>query len=269
MVKKKTRQRTKRGYPIGLIIGFESMRINIWKIFSERVMLFKVRKLGRKFENAQKSHLYHFFEDIINDFRPLMKEGIKSILLVCPLKKEYASLFLNHINSHQKWLILEKNTNSASFQILNSYVRDIEEVSSFVQTDKYLEAIGSVTEKETNRIIGTLEKRLNDIENGLVLYSLKEIEELVYSGGKRKKKFKPLGLIPEYILITNSYIDENPQKNRIHRLIQIAKNRKIITKIIDSEIPAGIRINQLGGIVCFLLAKSDYEKKIGQKIIDR
>jgi len=267
MGKRKTRQ--KRGYPIGLIIGFESMRINIWKVFSERVMLFKVRKLGRKFENAQKSHLYHFFEDIINDFRPLMKEGIKSILLVCPLKKNYASQFLNHINSHQKWLILEKNANSASFQILNGSVGDIEEVSSFVQTEKYFEAIGSVTEEETNRIIGTLEKRLNDIENGLVLFSLKEIEDLVYSGGKRKKKFKPLALIPEYILITNSFIDENPQKNRIHRLIQIAKNRKIITKIIDSEIPAGIRINQLGGIVCFLLAKSDYEKKIGQKIIDR
>lgn len=268
MVKKKTRQRQKRGYPIGLIIGFESMQIIIWKIFSERVILFKMRKLGRKFENAQKSHLYHFFEDIINDIRPLMKVGIKSVLLVCPLKKDYASTFLNHIKSHQRWLILEKNTNSASFQILNGLVRDIEEVSSFVQTDSYLEAIGFVTEKETNSIIGTLEKRLNDIENGLVLHTLKEIEDLIYSGGKRKKKFKPLSLIPEYILLTNSYVDENSQKNRIHRLIQIAQNRQIKTKIIDSEIPAGDRINQLGGIVCFMLTKSDYEKKIGQKIID-
>ena len=43
----------------------------------------------------------------------------------------------------------------------------------------------------------------------------------------------------------------------------------IKTKIIDSEIPAGDRVDQLGGIVCFLLTKSDYEKKIGQKIIDR
>ncbi|QEE15917.1 hypothetical protein DSAG12_01744 [Promethearchaeum syntrophicum] len=269
MGKKKKSHRQKRGYPIGLIIGFESMQINIWKVFSERVLIFKVRKLGRKFENAQKSHLYHFFEDIINDLRPIMKEGIKSILLVCPLKKDYASLFLNHIKSHHKWLILEKNINSASFQILHGSVRDLEEVSSFIQTDQYLEAIGSVTEKETNRIIETLEKRLNDLENGLVLYTLKEIEEIVYSGGKRKKKFKPLSLIPEHILFTNSFIDENPQKNRIHRLIQIAKNRQIISKIIDSETPAGIRINQLGGIVCFLLVKSDYEKKIGQKIIDR
>ena len=267
MNKRKTRQ--KRGYPIGLIVGFEAMRIIIWKVFSERVILFTTRKLGRKFENAQKSHLYHFFEDIINDFRPLMKEGIKSILLVCPLRKDYASLFLNHIKNHQKWLILEKNTNSASFQILNGSVGDLEEVSSFIQTDQYLEAIGSVTEKETNRIIGSLEKRLNDLENGLVLYTLKEIEDIVYSGGKRKKKFKPLSLFPEHILFTNTFIDENPQKNRIHRLIQIAKNRQIKTKIIDSEIPAGIRINQLGGIVCFLLVKSDYEKKMGQKIIDR
>ena len=216
-----------------------------------------------------KNHIYIiFFEDVINDFRPLMKEGIKSVLLVSPLKKDYALIFLYHIKSHQRWLILEKNPNSASFQIIKGSVRDIEEVSSFTQTDEYLEAIGSVTEKETNIIIGTLEKRLNDIENGLVLYSLKEIEDLIYSGGKRKKKFKPLALIPEYVLLTNSYLDENPQKNRIHRLIQIAQNRQIKTKIIDSEIPAGVRINQLGGIVCFLLTKSDYEKKIGQKIID-
>ncbi|RLI61804.1 MAG: hypothetical protein DRO88_12575 [Promethearchaeia archaeon] len=267
MVKKKSRQ--KRGYPKGLIIGFEAMRVTIWKIFSQRAVLFKVRKLGRKFENAEKSHLYQFFEERINDIRPLKKEGNRSVLLVSPPKKKYALMFLNHINSHQKWLVLEKNPNSASFQILSGSVRDVEEISYFCQTKEYLEAMGAINENESNVIIGALEKRLNDIENGLVLLTLKEIEDLIYSGGKRKKKFKPLALIPEYILLTNSYLDKSTQKNRIHRLLQIAQNRQIKTKIIDSEISAGDRIDQLGGIVCFLLTKSDYEKKIGQKIIDR
>ncbi|MCP4761547.1 MAG: hypothetical protein GY870_07180 [archaeon] len=276
MGKKKKHQ--KRGYPVGIIIGFEPMYTIIWKVFSERAVQYRVVKLGRKFKNANKSHLYHFYEENIDHLRILLKEGLRSILLVTPPKTNYSTGFMKHIESHHKWMLKYSNSNSisnfnspsnsANFQMLTGNVGNNERINYFMQSDEYKNAIGETTSNEADQLINILEKRLNDIEEGFVLHSLKEIEDLVYSGGKRKKKFKPLKLNPEYILLTNQYLDENPQKNRIQRLIQICKNREINTKIIDIETPAGERIMQLGGIVCFLQTKSEYEKIEGNKIIN-
>ncbi len=55
---------------------------------------------------------------------------------------------------------------------------------------------------------------------------------------------------PEYLLVTDKYLSDNREKNRLHRLMQIAKNRKVKTRIVNVESPAGLRLTQLGGIVC-------------------
>jgi stalled ribosome rescue protein Dom34 len=52
-------------------------------------------------------------------------------------------------------------------------------------------------------------------------------------------------------MLTDKYLLNSREKNRIHRLMQIATNRKVKTKIVDAESPAGLRLTQLGGIVCF------------------
>ena len=55
----------------------------------------------------------------------------------------------------------------------------------------------------------------------------------------------------EYLLLTDKYLTESRQKNRIHRLLQIAKNKKIKTSVINAETSAGSRITQFGGLVFF------------------
>jgi stalled ribosome rescue protein Dom34 len=263
------KKRSKRGYPVGLLISFQPMQATFWKLFSERTVQLKVVKLGRKFKNAEKTHLYQYFEEIVNKLRPILKEGLKSVLLVTPPKKHYAQAFLTHVKAHQRWLVDEKHQNSASFQELTGIINNIEGVTFFIQSEEYLEAVGMATENEGNQIIENLEKRLNDIEEGLVLYTLKEIEKLVFAGGKRKKKFKPMKLIPEYIILTTDYLESHTQKNRLQKLLQIAENRKIKSKIVDIESSAGIRVKQLGGLVCFLQMNSNYEKELGQSMIDQ
>jgi len=77
-----------------------------------------------------------------------------------------------------------------------------------------------------------------------VLYSLEEAENLILkSNATRKVK-------PEFLLLTDKYLAENPQKGRLNRLLQIASNKNIKSRIIDSESPAGKRLKQLGGFVC-------------------
>ena len=93
-----------------------------------------------------------------------------------------------------------------------------------------------------------LEKRLNTADH-LVLFSLQEAENLILneqSTGKPK---------PEYLMLTDNYLNASRQKYRLQRLIQIAANKQVKTRIVNGESPAGIRLNQLGGLVC--LAKTD------------
>jgi hypothetical protein len=92
-----------------------------------------------------------------------------------------------------------------------------------------------------------LDRRLN-LSNSekAVLFSLEEAEvSIIKHRGQSKLK-------PEYLLLTDKYLQGNPQKNRLNRLIQIAANKSVKTRIINAESPAGKRISQLGGLVCLM-----------------
>jgi stalled ribosome rescue protein Dom34 len=78
-----------------------------------------------------------------------------------------------------------------------------------------------------------------------VLYSLEETENLIFG---RQKSGRPK---PEYLMLTDKYLSDSCEKKRIHRLMQIAKNRNVKTRIVRAESTAGLRLTQLGGIVCF------------------
>ncbi len=77
-----------------------------------------------------------------------------------------------------------------------------------------------------------------------MVFSLEEAENLIL---QVQPPGKPQ---PEYLLLTNSYLAGCRQKNRIHRLMQIAQNKKIKTRVIDAESNAGARLTQLGSLVC-------------------
>lgn len=252
---------------MALLIGFEPMDIVFWKIFSQRPAYFKRIKVGRKIDNADDSQKYHLFEKIVDELRIQVKKGLKSFILVTPEKKDYATLFLDHINSHHKWLVSGKSPRSAKFSSLQGSIPNKKAVLYWLQTQEFQDAIQSTIKKEAEDILELLERRI-DQEEGLVLFSLREIESLLYSGGTKKKKFKDLPIVPEYILVTNEYIDATQRKHRVQRLLQIAKNRKIKTKIIDGESDAGKRITQLGGIVCFMQTLTKYQKKKGEELIN-
>jgi len=48
-------------------------------------------------------------------------------------------------------------------------------------------------------------------------------------------------------------------RGRVLRLLQISKNNGIKTTIVNAETRAGIRLSQLGGLVCF--AKPDRKRR--------
>ncbi|MFZ1038457.1 MAG: hypothetical protein WAN53_01080, partial [Candidatus Bathyarchaeia archaeon] len=122
----------------------------------------------------------------------------------------------------------------------------LSEVAALTRTPMFHQLISETTSEETENLIDLLEKRLNaSNQNTIILYSLKETEDLIF-GPQKPGRPKP-----ECLMLTDKYLSDSREKNRIHRLMQIATNRNVKTRIVDAESKAGLRLTQLGGMVCF------------------
>jgi len=229
----------KRGYPVAILIGIENDHAALWQVFS------KVAKHQAKTvlngDRKDSKALYNFHESIVNALRPTLKEGVRSIIIAASAKTNYAQDFLNHIRAHHTWLL--QGPNKATFSPITGSASTPPQVAALTKTALFKQLINETTAEETENLLEILEKRLNETDN-LVLFSLEEAENLILC---KQAPGKPK---PEYLLLTDNYLSSSRQKNRVHRLLQIATNRNVKTRIINAESTAGIRLTQLGGLVC-------------------
>lgn len=223
------RRRRRRGYPVAMLIGLEGDRASTWDIYSESV------KSGPRIQGEDR---YNFYESIVDALRPGIKEGVKSILIAAPNEKDY-SAFMDHIRKHQGWLLGGWSLNTATFTHIQEPAMSARQVRELVGTRGFREKLAEASQGDIQQVMGVLEKRLNDPEGiETVLFTLKEVEEAVYGNGET----------PEYILVTELFLSRN--RRRTTRLLQVAANRDIGTRIIGPDTPAGARIAQFGGLVC-------------------
>ena len=238
------KRRYRRGYPVALLVGFESNHAVFWRIFSRVVKLsVKLELNGRR---TDEKVLYNFHESVVDALKPVLKEGLRTIVVTSPARTTYATDFLDHVHKHHMYLIKLKSSNRANFAELVGSADDRLKVAELVKTKEFKELIAETTSEEADQVVNSLEKHLyGNMTKSIVIYSLKEIEDTIYSREKNKT-FRT-----EYLLLTNKYLADSKQKNRIHRLLQISKNKKVKTRVVNIETSAGNRINQFGGIVFF------------------
>ncbi|MGD0071681.1 MAG: hypothetical protein ABSB71_09010 [Candidatus Bathyarchaeia archaeon] len=229
----------KRGYPVAILIGIENDHAALWQVFSQVAKHQQTIPLNG--DRKDSKAVYNFHESIINALRPTLKEGVRSIIIASPSKTNYAQDFLNHIKAHHTWLL--QGPNKATFSPITGSASTPPQVAALTKTALFKQLINETTAEETENLLEILEKRLNETDN-LVLFSLEEAENLILG---KQATGKPK---PEYLLLTDNYLSRSRQKNRVHRLLQIATNRKVKTRIINAESTAGIRLTQLGGLVC-------------------
>ena len=235
----------KRGYPVAILIGLEENLAALWKVYSNVIKHEKTLQLADA--RSDPKTLYNFHEAIINALRPTLKEGVRSVILASPPKSNYAKNFINHVQSHHAWLI--QGPNKIAFSEITGSADTLTKVTAFTKNPVLRQIISETTLEETENLIGILEKRLNTPnQDALVLYSLKEIEDSILN------QWKPSKPKPEYLLLTDTYLANSRENNRLHRLMQIVTNKNVKTRIVNSKSPAGTRLTQLGGIT-LLLAK--------------
>jgi stalled ribosome rescue protein Dom34 len=237
----KPKKRYKRGYPVAILIALEEDKAVMWKVYSEVAKPEITLHIDGARNNPKA--LYNFHESIINALRPTLKEGVRTIVLAAPPKTKLDQEFTNHIREHHTWLT--QGPNKAAFSTITGSASTPSQVAALARTPIFRQLISETAVEETENLIEILEKRLNASDkNNLVLFSLEEAENLIL---KQQKPSRPK---PEYLLLTDKYLKDSRQKNRLHRLMQIAKNKNVKTRIINAESPAGLRLAQLGGLIC-------------------
>lgn len=237
------KRRYRRGYPVALLVGFEDDHAVLWQVFSRVVKLFDRLELNGK--RTDEKNVYNFHESVIDALKPVFKEGTKSIVVAAPTRTTYTADFLGHIQKHHRYMIQSKGASSVHFSELVGSAGTQTEVAELVKNKKFKELIEVTTSGEADQIVSLLEKYLYDDGDAVVLYALKEIENMVYS----LEKVRATGT--EYLLLTDNYLADSKQKNRIHRLMQVASNKKVKTRVVNAETVAGNRISQFGGLVFF------------------
>ncbi len=233
----------RRGFPVAVLVGFEDNKAVLWQVFSQVVKPFHQVNLDRN--RTDSNAVYNFHESVLNSLKPLLQEGVKSIVVTAPPRTTYTKEFLEHTKKHHRYLFQTKNQNRANFAELTGSADDILKVAELVKTRAFTKLLEDTTSQEADHILNILEKHLYS-ENAVVLYALKEIEDNIYM---REKGFQTTN--NEHLLLTDTYLAESKQKNRIHRLMQVAQNKKVKTRVINGESSAGNRITQFGGLVFF------------------
>jgi stalled ribosome rescue protein Dom34 len=229
---------------VATLVGFEDDYAVLWQIFSRVVKLSLRLELERK--RADEKVLYNFHESVVDALKPALKEGVRTIVVTAPARTSYAKDFLEHVRKHHRYLIQSKSPNRANFAELVGSADDQIKVAELTKTKEFTDLLAETTSEEADQVVDSLDMHLyGNGNNSVVLYSLKEIEAKIYSQEKRSESRT------DYLLLTDKYLAGSKQKNRIHRLLQIAKNKKMKTRIINAETPAGTRISQFGGIVFF------------------
>jgi stalled ribosome rescue protein Dom34 len=229
----------RRGFPVAVLIGVEADHAAIWQIFSQVAKPQQTIRLNG--DRRDQKAVYNFQEAIINALRPTLKEGVRSVIIASAPRTNFATDLKSHINSHHAWLVA--GANRASISLIVGSASSPPQVAVLTQKSEFKELIHENAAQETENLLEILEKRLNKADN-TVLFSLEEAENLLFSS---QDPGKPQ---PEYLLLTDSYLARSRQRGRLNRLMQIAQNKKVKTRVISAETTAGARITQLGGIIC-------------------
>ena len=228
---------------MAVLVGLEESGAVLWRVFSNVVKHERSIRLGGARSDAKA--VYNFHEAVVNALRPVLREGVRSVVLVSPARSSYAKDFMSHVQAHHAWLV--QGSNKTAFSEIVGSADTLANVAVLVKSVVFRQVVSETASAEAEVLVDLLEKRLSASgRDAFVFYSLVEIEGLVFGewlAGKPR---------PEFLLLTDKYLAGCRAKGRLQRLMQVAANRGVKTRIVAGDSVAGKRVGQLGGLVLLL-----------------
>ena len=209
----------------------------LWNIYSQSIKPDTIIK--------RDSTPYNFYEEIINQLRPSIKQGVKTIIIASTNEKNYEA-FHKHIEKHQRWLIGGYELNQVTLEYVKGSAKDLDTVLELIEESSLQATIREASQEDINRVMRVLEKRLSTPRGiDTLLFTLTEIEMAIEDEESN----------PEYVLLTNEF--QRNHRRRTQRLLQIAQNKRVKSMIVDARSPMGMRLTQFGGLICMMRVTSN------------
>jgi stalled ribosome rescue protein Dom34 len=219
-----------RGYPVAILIGLQQNRAYLWNIYSQSIKPDTVIR--------RESNEYNFYESVIDQLRPKIRQGVKTVFVVSTDEKNYVK-FYAHIDKHQRWLIGGYELNRVTLEYVEGSAEALDSVVELIEDSCLQRTIQQASREDIKRVMSVLEKRLGTSDGiETLLFTLNEMENAIYGDDSH----------PEYILLTLEF--QRRHKRRVQKLLQIAENKGIKTMIVETNTPMGTRLTQFGGLIC-------------------
>ena len=209
----------RRGYPVGILIGFSQKNISIWKIYSETAKLEKTININRDVDKI----LYVRHEEIIDLIKPTVKSGITNIIIASPARSSFANEFLDHVRKRHKWLVEGKN--SVTFGVVIGAADTTKNAIELVKGTDFKNVLSELTSQDSEQIKSDLERGLKEDD---ILYTIDEIQNQI----RKEEK-------PSLILITDVFYESHKRNRRLQSFLQLAQNNLIKTRIIKGRFSYG------------------------------
>ena len=241
--------RPRRGYAVALLVGLDSNRAALWIVYSESIKQHRIIDRPPDSDSRKETALYNFYNAIIAEAKTVFSTGLTSIVVASTgLDAGLAEGFIAHIRKHHAYLVRSIRTASIAGDAMTTNA-----ARALVKTDAYRSVTDDVTDQESSALVRMLEARLSDSTGRVtVLFSLEEIDRYFRTLSKAGEAAVEY---PEYVLMTDAFWAARKNDPRLQRVMDVAKNASVKTRVLRSDGEAGARVAQLGGLVCLTARK--------------
>jgi stalled ribosome rescue protein Dom34 len=241
------RRRTRRGYPVALLLGIDERRATLWTVHSDSIVPSGSISCEHKGSAGTCNPRYNYFDAVVARLKIASATGVKSIVVAGPKGTPTAKDLVAHVNKHHLYLLKPGSGRTIHIATIDgSAANDVPSTIELVKSPAFKEITESATGQETEGIVQLLDAVINN-PSGIVSvhFTLDEILQVF------EALHDEIGPEPEYVLMTENFYASTKNDQRLQRIFSLAKKYKVKTRVIQSKTGPGARIAALGGMVCF------------------
>ncbi len=237
--------RSRRGYAVAALVGLDNNRAALWVVYSESIRQHGFIDRPADPDSRKEAALYNFYNTIIAEVKKVLSTGLASLVVASTgVDASLAESFIAHIRKHHAYLVRAIRMESIAGDAMT-----VNAARELVKTDAFQSVTNDVTNQESDALVEVLDARLSDSTGRVtVLFSLEEIDRYFRSLSKAGEAAVEY---PEYVLMTDAFWAARKNDSRLQRVMDVAKNASVKTRVLRSDGEAGTRVAQLGGLVCF------------------
>ncbi|MEM2143635.1 MAG: hypothetical protein QXS20_07265 [Candidatus Thorarchaeota archaeon] len=244
MGSRRVSRHSRRGYPVAVLVDVGDQMAVIWIVYSESLKMYRAVHRDVDPDSDTRGSYYNFYGSIVSALKPVFASGVSTTIVTGPTDGlGYAEAFVGHVRGHHKYLL-----KSVQISVVRGGAGDSRAARALVDSRDFESAVKGAVDTESGMINALLGARLYD-ETGRfgVLYTLDEIEECLTKHFRAGRNFTE---IPEHIFVTSTFWTSHRTSSRFRRIIDLANSHSVKTRVVEEDTDAGVRISQLGGIVC-------------------